>query len=211
MGAVEEQPEQPLCIHFVNTVSKHDGSSTSERFSDLDRFLGWAASARLLTKSELPRWSRWGHAHPGEAARFLATAIHFRQYLYDLLLKSAAAQRVNPTKLTELNKMLATPGLRRTLQLRDDVIAEAWDCGDGLMALLRKIALSAADVLLDDSWRMIISCARRDDCDWLAIDTSRNHSRRYCTSSGCGNLARVTRHYRRVRTASSKTRRNSAA
>jgi predicted RNA-binding Zn ribbon-like protein len=92
--------------------------------------------------------------------------------------------------------MLATPSLKRTIHVSGDEISESWDCGEGPMAPLLRIALSAADVLRQDSWRKIIECDR-EVCGWLAIDISRNHSRRYCTSSGCGNTARVQRHYRR--------------
>ena len=198
MSAIDEQPEQPLCIHFVNTVSRHDGSGRNDRLATFEGFLDWIDQAKLLNKAEVRRWGRWGNARRGEANRVLSAAVRFREYLYALFTKSADAQRVQPARLDELNKMLAAPSVRRTLRLSGDRVVETSECGDGLMAPLRRVAVSAADVMTGGLWRKIILCDR-DECDWLAIDTSRNHSRRYCSSAGCGNLARVTRHYRRHR------------
>jgi predicted RNA-binding Zn ribbon-like protein len=43
---------------------------------------------------------------------------------------------------------------------------------------------------------------RCDDqgCGWLFLDTTRNHSRRWCSSRDCGNRDRARRHYTRSRT-----------
>ncbi len=204
MGAVERQPEQPLCIHFINSVALH-ATRKHDRFSSFNGFIDWAASAGLLPKSDVARWNRWGAAHRSESKRLLGDAVNFREYLYNLFVGSAGAGRIAPSKLVELNKMLAAPGVHRKLELADEGVIATWDCGDGLSGMLRKIALSAADVLLDESWRKII-CCDRDACDWLAIDTSKNHSRRYCSSAGCGNFARVQRHYHRQHAGAAKVR-----
>jgi predicted RNA-binding Zn ribbon-like protein len=37
-----------------------------------------------------------------------------------------------------------------------------------------------------------------DGCGWLFLDTTRNHSRRWCSSSDCGNRDRARRHYART-------------
>jgi len=34
-------------------------------------------------------------------------------------------------------------------------------------------------------------------CAWLFLDTSRNHSRRFCSMDECGNRAKQRRHYQR--------------
>jgi predicted RNA-binding Zn ribbon-like protein len=39
-----------------------------------------------------------------------------------------------------------------------------------------------------------------DGCGWLFLDTTRNHSRRWCSSGDCGNRDRARRHYARNRT-----------
>lgn len=195
MSAITRQPEQPVCVHFVNTVSKHVGHRRKEALSSFENFLHWSVAADLLTHAETARLQKWARTHKSEANQFLSTTINFREYLYSLFIKSADAQHISPAKLSLLNDLIAAP-VQRTLRAQGGSVSESWSCGDGTQAVLRRIALSAAEVLLSGSWRKIIECAR-DECDWIAVDTSKNHSRRYCSSAGCGNFARVKRHHER--------------
>ena len=38
-----------------------------------------------------------------------------------------------------------------------------------------------------------------EDCGWLFLDTSKNHSRRWCDMKSCGNRAKVGKHYEQIR------------
>lgn len=58
------------------------------------------------------------------------------------------------------------------------------------------LALAVAELL----HRPDLSALRRCDgegCGWLFLDTTRNHSRRWCDSADCGNRARVRAYARR--------------
>jgi predicted RNA-binding Zn ribbon-like protein len=57
-------------------------------------------------------------------------------------------------------------------------------------------ALMAAQA--DGSWTRVKACAR-DTCRWLFYDTTRNHSRTWCTSTTCGSREKAKRAYRRQR------------
>jgi predicted RNA-binding Zn ribbon-like protein len=41
-------------------------------------------------------------------------------------------------------------------------------------------------------------CADDRGCGYLFIDTSRNHSRRWCSMEACGNRAKAQRHYQKT-------------
>ena len=43
-----------------------------------------------------------------------------------------------------------------------------------------------------DQLQLVRMCAA-DDCHWLFLDLSKNHSRRWCVMSSCGNRAKVRR------------------
>ena len=71
-----------------------------------------------------------------------------------------------------------------------------------LLAFLRPVALDAAELLEHEvSSGRVGVCEEREvgRCAWLFLDTSRNHSRRYCSMKDCGNRAKQRRHYRRNR------------
>lgn len=55
-------------------------------------------------------------------------------------------------------------------------------------------ALMAAQA--DGSWPRVKACAR-DSCRWLFYDTTRNHSRTWCTNTTCGSREKAKRAYRR--------------
>ena len=64
--------------------------------------------------------------------------------------------------------------------------------------LVSRLALATGELL----HRPDLSALRRcdgDGCGWLFLDTTRNHSRRWCDSLDCGNRARVRAYARRHR------------
>ena len=59
-------------------------------------------------------------------------------------------------------------------------------------------AHSAAELLASPEIAHVKLCGE-GRCDWLFLDESRNHSRRWCDMATCGNRAKARRHYQRVR------------
>jgi len=58
---------------------------------------------------------------------------------------------------------------------------------------------SAADLLASDQLAYVRACWSRTswskDWQWFLLDTSKNHHRRWCDMSRCGNRAKVRRFY----------------
>jgi predicted RNA-binding Zn ribbon-like protein len=73
-----------------------------------------------------------------------------------------------------------------------------WKCSRGEMIgwVLWPIALSAADLLASEKLGSVRRCAG-DNCAWLFLDESRNHSRRWCDMKICGNRQKARRHYKK--------------
>jgi predicted RNA-binding Zn ribbon-like protein len=66
----------------------------------------------------------------------------------------------------------------------------AWD-GHHLERPLWPIAVSALDLLRDGPLDQLKAC---EDCPWLFLDTSRNHSRRWCSMADCGTRVKMRRY-----------------
>jgi predicted RNA-binding Zn ribbon-like protein len=62
--------------------------------------------------------------------------------------------------------------------------------------LMVPIAQSASDLLCHGDLALVKRCAN-PDCGAFFYDTSKNHTRRWCCTTGCGNRMRVAAHYRR--------------
>ena len=54
------------------------------------------------------------------------------------------------------------------------------------------LAQSAAELLTSASMEQVRACDA-DTCRWLFLDTSRNHTRRWCDMKVCGNRMKARR------------------
>ncbi|MEJ7713529.1 MAG: CGNR zinc finger domain-containing protein [Pyrinomonadaceae bacterium] len=64
--------------------------------------------------------------------------------------------------------------------------------------LLVPVAAAAADLLCDGDLSLVKKC-ENSACILYFYDTTKNHARRWCSMSGCGNRAKVAAHYERTR------------
>ena len=71
-------------------------------------------------------------------------------------------------------------------------VASTTPAGRALAPLVGALMTAQAD----GSWTRVKACAR-DSCRWLFYDTTRNHSRTWCTSTTCGSREKAKRAYRR--------------
>jgi predicted RNA-binding Zn ribbon-like protein len=67
-----------------------------------------------------------------------------------------------------------------------------WDDEPSLERLARRVAASAIHLLTSPQMHQVRICSG-EHCDWLFIDTSRNHLRRWCSMDECGNRAKMQR------------------
>lgn len=58
------------------------------------------------------------------------------------------------------------------------------------------IARSAAELLASDQLAFVRACAS-EKCQWFFLDTSKNHRRRWCEMTRCGNRAKARAFYER--------------
>ena len=57
---------------------------------------------------------------------------------------------------------------------------------------LRLLSLSAAELMTSDEMHMLRACGNAE-CRWLFLDTSKNHTRRWCDMKICGNRMKARR------------------
>jgi predicted RNA-binding Zn ribbon-like protein len=64
--------------------------------------------------------------------------------------------------------------------------------------VLVPVAESAAGLLSSGNLALVRKC-ENPECILFFYDTTKNHGRRWCSMSACGNRAKVAAHYRRTR------------
>jgi predicted RNA-binding Zn ribbon-like protein len=162
-------------IGFVNT---NDVQASEDRLRDPQAARSWLA-AESLEAGELGR-DDW------------AALLAFREGV-------RAAAAANNGYGVDANAVAALQGaidrLGFTVQATDHASLEVISTSPAGRALAPLVgALMAAQA--DGSWARVKACAR-DSCRWLFYDTTRNHSRTWCTSTTCGSREKARRAYRR--------------
>lgn len=200
-----------LCLDFTNTVGGRAGdpgkdepsvardSALREKLGSYHELLRWSEQAGALNRDDARRLEREAERNPAEAAAVLARAITLREALYALFSKRASGSTGGAEDLEELNVALGDALAHRRLARQEGRFAWQWIGGEqDLGRMLWPVALSAAELLLSGELDVVRECAS-DSCSWLFVDTSKNHSRRWCSMQDCGNRAKARRHYRRKR------------
>lgn len=76
--------------------------------------------------------------------------------------------------------------------------------GDGVSSVIGRLMAAYYAATVDGQWQRLKAC-QKDTCQWAYYDQSKNGSRKWCTSTGCGNVmaARAYRSRQRQGAASS--------
>src|SRR5262249_2414807 len=175
-----------IALDFVNTVSgMRGGADPHDRLVGYAVLVYWAEQIGVIDARQAAALYREAERHPQRAATAFAEALRRREALHDVVLSAIDGQETPRGALDTLNAWIADAHARRKLRAaapgRFEVTLEA----DGdLLAFLRPVALDAADLLEREvSSGLVGVCAERESgsCAWLFLDTSRNHSRRFCS------------------------------
>jgi predicted RNA-binding Zn ribbon-like protein len=182
----------PLPVKLANTVGwRFDPARRIERLPGGDALLAWAAAVELLTPAEARAVAAAGRAAlDAEAAR----VRDLREAAYAALDAHVAGRpppagalaRVRDAVVDAMRHAAPSPGLPLTWVVT---------AGDE-RAAGRRLALAVADLLASPDLSRVGRCGN-EPCGWLFVDRTRSRTRRWCTSSGCGNRERAKRHYER--------------
>jgi predicted RNA-binding Zn ribbon-like protein len=187
-----------VCLDFVNTVDDRASGTPKElvpHYADLARF---AEDTGVLTHSQAEDLSSRSLAEPGEANRVLKSAMALREAMYVIFWAAAHRQKIPPGALEALNAFVREAGRHSVLAQSNGHFVWKFDeltnPEPAFDAILWPIARSAADLLASDRLAFVRACSSKT-CEWLFVDTSKNHRRRWCDMKLCGNRAKVRRFY----------------
>jgi predicted RNA-binding Zn ribbon-like protein len=186
-----------LCLDFVNTVHDRKSSTQRDDFTSYDDLVAWSRLAGITTVGEAEQLLARARQHPEEAARVFKRAIEQREVIYRIFAAIAQERDPEPSDLARLSELFADAMSRACITLRDNAFTWDWTQKETtLESLLWPVIRAAAELLTSQDLHLARQCAA-DDCSWLFLDTSKNHSRRWCDMKSCGNRTKVSKHYER--------------
>ncbi len=174
---------------------------------DFANTLGGMHTAGTLSRTETRRLIEDATQQPARAAAVLRRAIGLREAIWRVFDAFAKSERAGAADLAAIQEEeLAALKHARFAQNGSDV-AYRWSDELLLDRPLWDIARSASELLRSKSDLSRVRECGSNTCEWLFIDKSRNHSRRWCDMKDCGNAAKVRRFRQRQRAPRARTTR----
>jgi len=197
-----EDPGSPagaLCLDFANTAEWHASNDPQERLTGYAELLAWAKRRGVLGQKDVRALSLEAARRPQEAVRVVRRAVELREAIYQVFSSLAHAKPAPHAALDLLNAGLAESLGQARLRAGPAGFTWGWAESPGALdRLLWPVTRSAAELLTSELASRVGQCQDDRGCGWLFIDTSRNHTRRWCAMGDCGNRAKARRHYQRT-------------
>ena len=192
-------------LDLVNTLDdRFDPDGPLELLADYGDLLRFARQAKLLDPRQAKVLARTVSADAGR--QVLRSARELREALARALYGTLEGRPPAAGDVAALERHFHHANRQRKLrwQSTNDPAGGAamswhWDGNEPHAELpLWMLAAAASRLLLADGLHQVRACGA-ETCRWLFLDTSKNHTRRWCNMKVCGNRMKARRfHARRV-------------
>ena len=179
-----------LCLDFANT------GYVLREYGDL---VDWMLVAGALDEGQARGLRRVAAEDPKRAEAAFRRAERLRVRIRDMFTAVAHGKHPSERDLHGVSSLVTKSARFRRIHPLGGRYSWLWDDAERQLDWPAWIiARSSADLLTADHLNRVRLCAA-DDCGWLFVDSSRNHSRRWCDMSECGNRAKARRNYAKKR------------
>ena len=200
MAATHRPPLFNLCgghaaLDLVNSLDNRYGARQPlERLTDYAALLRFALESGLV---DARRARQLAQVTTAAAERAVRSARELREALAAALYARLDGRSPPPAALRTLEGHLHRAARHRELRWARGVPGGAlsWDRGryEARAELpVWLLAQSAGELLMSETVERVRACDA-DTCRWLFLDTSRNHTRRWCDMKVCGNRMKARR------------------
>jgi predicted RNA-binding Zn ribbon-like protein len=194
--AAQDRPFELIAGHpaldLVNTLDwRFRDNGPEELLPGYDHLLRFSAQSELLTAKQIRQIART--TTESAAADALVACRELREASSDILYAAVDDRAPGASQIKSLDRFfkearehqrLVWSGSRLVWEL------PASECAAELP--LWMLSLSTAHLLTSPDMGRLRAC-EKPDCRWLFLDTSKNHTRRWCDMKICGNRMKARR------------------
>jgi predicted RNA-binding Zn ribbon-like protein len=174
------------CLDFVNTIHDRFAGVPLDYLATPQQYLEWCLRARLIEREEA--------GHIAVTAGVVDEARIFREHLHALLSARIDGTAVPESARRECDRWLHQAWADLSLDTSSPQgVSWSRSAADSRLPL-KRIALSALDVLRTAEPNRLKRCASSDSCGWLFYDDSKGGQRRWCAMEVCGTLEKMRRY-----------------
>jgi predicted RNA-binding Zn ribbon-like protein len=186
------------CLDLANTEAYRGTGHEMDLLQSYDMLVAWSLAAGVLQPAEAGPLLAAAAEAPEAAAERLARARELRAAVH--VVMQSVAHRTEPpvATLATLNAFLAESQAHSQIARSNGGYEARFRPEDDMALPIWRLTDSAASLLLSPEHERVRECPGHE-CGWLFLDTTKNHSRRWCDSADCGNKARVRAYAQRKR------------
>jgi predicted RNA-binding Zn ribbon-like protein len=182
-------------LELVNTLDMRFSAETTELIPTYKDLLRLTTQLKLLTPEQSRKLART--VDEKTAQRVLASAVELREAMAAVLYSRIDGGKPPAAAVEKLERHFQAAALHRRLVAGDSHWHWSWSGAERNAEIpLWMVAQSAADLLVSSDAEFIKDCGD-PTCRWLFLDTSKNHTRRWCDMKTCGNRMKARRHQAR--------------
>lgn len=192
--------EGRLCLDFANTLQQDTEGNSLETLNQYADLVAWGWKYEILpTEDSANHLLEIAARQPQAAQSALEKAIQLRDLIFRIFSTSSDGCTPEADDIEWLNAYLVEALVWLRIRPSDSGCYWSWaDSGNDLEKVWYPVVWSAANLLNSDDLARVRECAS-ETCTWLFVDTSKNHSRRWCSMKSCGNRDKVRRYLQRQR------------
>jgi len=186
-----------VALDLVNTVDdRFIPPGPQENLATYDDLLRFALQSEILTDRQVKKLRR-SDASPAAREFVLRQVRQLREAVASIAYAHLDGKDPDPANLAVLEEHLREAAAHRHLAADKLQLAWQWSgLGREIASPIWLLAQAASDLFLSDLSAQI-RCCSSDTCAWLFLDTSKNHTRRWCEMKTCGNRMKARRFHAR--------------
>ncbi|HUB30740.1 MAG TPA: CGNR zinc finger domain-containing protein [Terracidiphilus sp.] len=178
-------------LDLVNTLDwRFRASGTEELLTSYDDLLDFAEQAGLLAARQVKQLRR---DEDSTARRAVEQARELREALADLVYAGLDGRDASSASMRTMEKFLQSARAQARLMREGRRLRWDWAGGETKPEFpVWLLTRAASRLMLSEDVERVRAC---DDpeCRWLFVDTSKNHTRRWCDMKICGNRMKARR------------------
>ncbi len=180
-------------LDLVNTLDwRFRDSGPEELLAGYDDLLRFAAQSEILTPKQIRQIIRTGIDR--DAADAVVACRELREAAAEIFYAAVNDRMPAASQIKIVERCFKEAREHQRLAWSGSRLVWDWapsEYGSDLPFWI--LSISAARLLLSDDMRLLRAC-EKPDCRWLFLDTSKNHTRRWCDMKICGNRMKARRY-----------------
>jgi predicted RNA-binding Zn ribbon-like protein len=185
------------CLDLVNSGLDTQKGEEVERIYTYDDLLILTGRVRLLDKSVLRQLTKQAAQEPANAVKALQKLWKARQVMQQLFdaIADGEPDKLDPLVLHKFNAYISqTVKQQQFVVYKKELVLSYNTTYAGLDLPLTLFLVSAYELLTTRQQTYIRRCAK---CQWLFLDETKSHRRKWCNMQECGSIEKSRRYYNR--------------